>query len=120
MREYLNYVVTAMGWTLLAIVVLIGVLYIASLAFKAIRWKARWLLAGRDRPWRRITQIQYRHLTRGSTYVRVGEGRAQCATPIKDMDALVAYRDKETGAWWFRPPTEFEDPARFEYEGVIR
>lgn len=67
-------------------------------------------------PWKKITRSRYRHVRRGSTYILVGSGLAQCAEPIADGEFLAIYRCEETGNWWVRPMDEFED-GRFEYKG---
>ncbi|AFU88166.1 hypothetical protein CcrColossus_gp296 [Caulobacter phage CcrColossus] len=55
---------------------------------------------------------KYRHLKRGSTYNVLGQGIAQCETPIQDNDALVFYRDGQ-GRFFARHVDEFHD-GRFE------
>ena len=55
---------------------------------------------------------KYRHLKRGSTYSVLGQGIAQCATPIQDNDALTLYRDDQ-GRFFARHVDEFHD-GRFE------
>jgi hypothetical protein len=62
--------------------------------------------------WIKIDGRRVRHKTRGSTYRVAFTGRVQCATPINDMDPLVAYVGDD-GEPWFRPPHEFDD-GRFE------
>ncbi|AXQ68842.1 hypothetical protein HOU00_gp283 [Caulobacter phage CcrPW] len=55
---------------------------------------------------------KYRHLKKDSTYNVLGQGIAQCATPIQDNDALVIYRDGQ-GRFFARHVDEFHD-GRFE------
>lgn len=55
---------------------------------------------------------KYRHLQRGSTYSVLGQGLAQCASPIEDNDAVVVYRDDQ-GRFFARHVDEFHD-GRFE------
>jgi hypothetical protein len=52
------------------------------------------------------------HLARGGKYTEIGRGLLQTVKPITDVTKLVAYVG-EDGKWWFRPPAEFDDPARF-------
>lgn len=85
-----------------------------------MRERAR-IEAARERDFIRILETansqlgrgeKYRHLKRGSTYSVLGQGIAQCDTPIQDNDALILYRDGQ-GRFFARHVDEFHD-GRFE------
>lgn len=50
-----------------------------------------------------------KHKKRGTSYVVIGNGIAQCTVPIKDMEPVTVYRDIHDGRLCVRPPHEFED-----------
>jgi hypothetical protein len=51
----------------------------------------------------------HRHLKRGTEYQVIGQGMVQVGEGgLIDGEAVVIYRD-ETGRWWVRPPSEFDD-----------
>lgn len=56
----------------------------------------------------------HKHIVRGSSYREFARGSLQAAQPVVDDDELVAYLDTGTGRVFFRPPTEFDSPDRFE------
>lgn len=56
----------------------------------------------------------HRHRKRGHDYIKVARGHLQTDVPISDYAELVAYVDHASGDWWFRPPGEFDDKARFD------
>ena len=52
---------------------------------------------------------RYRHLKRGSTYVKVGVAELQCASPVVEGVAMVVYRCEKDGRLWVRSEEEFLD-----------
>ena len=52
---------------------------------------------------------RYRHLKRGSTYVKMGVGELQAASPVVEGVAVVIYRSEKDGRLWVRPEEEFND-----------
>lgn len=61
--------------------------------------------------------LTHRHIARNTTYREVARGTLQSKMPLQDGDTLVAYVG-QNDVWWFRPPAEFDDPARFERLGA--
>lgn len=120
MLSFIGYVATSLGWLIIVLLLLAGSLYILSLLVWLLRYLAFLYYDHAKRPWRTVMARKYTHVKRGTSYVMVGSGRLQTSRSLLDMDELVAYRDENTGEWWFRPPDEFEDEARFNYEGVAK
>lgn len=56
----------------------------------------------------------HRHIKRGTSYAEVGRGTLQTAHLLDDGAPLVCYFGIDDGRIWFRPPSEFDDAARFE------
>lgn len=65
--------------------------------------------------WRFRSQVLeiVRHKARGGLYDVLGKGKLQASAPVHDEANLVAYRDRVTGEFYFRPPSEMVD-GRFE------
>lgn len=114
--DLLNYIASATGYTVLAITALCGAVYFCFVLVALTRWLLSRLVG--ERPWQELKCQRFIHTKRGTAYVMVGEGRLQTSRPLSDMEAMTAYRNEETGEWWFRPVDEFD--MRFEFEGMAR
>ena len=68
-----------------------------------------------DYTWFNLMQYgeKFRHLKRGSIYVKVGVAGLQCTSPVVEGVPMVVYKSIEDGRLWVRPEEEFLD-GRFE------